>query len=181
MEGGDQAGGSAQLGLEGQGAGLPVDAGVVAGQPWEAEDEGEVGQRHQLQGDVLLMRAMDPDPGRKVVCDGGRRAAVDELDWDGVGVGLGLQEVDTTEGWIQEGAGGAGVDEGQNRARELAGKKDMNGERKVAGGGEGEGVGEGKYAAQPGPYWLGREFPGWLAARGVTCGWVDGGPPGGGM
>ena len=93
------------------------------------------------------MPTMDPDPGREVMGDGGRRAAVDELDCDGVRVGLGLQEVDTTEGRVQDGAGGAGVDKGQNRARELAGKKDLDGEGKVAGSGEGKGVGEGKYAA----------------------------------
>ena len=102
--GGGETGGLAQLGFEGQGAGLPVDAGVVAGQPWEAEDEGEVSQRHQLQSDVLLMLAMDADAGRIIVGDGSRRAAVDELDRDGVGVREGLQVVVTKEGGVQEGA-----------------------------------------------------------------------------
>ena len=119
VEGESQTGGSAQLGLERQGAGRPVDAGVVTGQPGEAEDEGEMSQRHQLQGDVLLMLAMDPDPGREVVGDGGLRAAVDEFDRDGMGVGLGLKEVGCHQGGIQEGARGAGVNEGEDRDGEV--------------------------------------------------------------
>ena len=44
----------------------------------------------------------------------------------------------------------------------MAGEEEVDGEGKVAGGREGERVGEGveegKYAAQPGPYRLGRAF-----------------------
>ena len=44
----------------------------------------------------------------------------------------------------------------------MARDEEVDGEGKVAGGGKGEKVGEevgeGKYAAQPSPYWLGRAF-----------------------
>ena len=38
----------------------------------------------------------------------------------------------------------------------------------VGKGGVREGDGEWEHAAQPGPYWLGREFPGWLVAGEVA-------------
>ena len=50
----------------------------------------------------------------------------------------------------------------------------MNGEGKMAGDGKGEGMGKGKHAAQPSPYWLGREFPGWLAAGRLGAGSEEG-------
>ena len=181
MKGRVQTGRGTEEGGEGDGTSLPVDGGVVTGQPREAQDEGKVSQCHQLEGDVLLMLAMDAYAGGIVVGDGSRRAAVDELDWDGVRVGERLQEVDTKKGRVQKGAGGAGVDESQHRAGELTGDEDMNGERKMAGGGEGEGMGKRKHAAQPGPYWLGREFPGWVVTGGVVGGCEGGGRVWGGI
>ena len=44
----------------------------------------------------------------------------------------------------------------------------MDGKGEMARGGKGEGMGQGKDATQPGPYWLGREFPGWIVAGGVA-------------
>ena len=63
------------------------------GQPWEAEDHREVGQRHQLEGNVLFVLTMDAHTGGKEVGDRGCGTAVDELNWDGVRVGLCLQLV----------------------------------------------------------------------------------------
>ena len=91
----------------------------MADQPWEAQDEGKVCQRHQLQGNVLLVLAMDANAGGVVVGDGSCRAAVDEFDRDGMGVGLGLKQVGCHQGGVQKGARGAGVNEGEDRDGEV--------------------------------------------------------------
>ena len=75
------------------------------GQPWESQDHREVGQRHQLEGNVLFMLTVDAHTGREEVGDGGCGTAVNELNWDGMWVGLGLQLVRGEEGRVEEGAG----------------------------------------------------------------------------
>ena len=76
-----EAGGGAEKRGEGKGTPGPVDAGVVPGQPREPEDHLEVTQPGHLEGKILGMAAMDPDPGRQVVGDGSSRgrAAVYEF------------------------------------------------------------------------------------------------------
>ena len=61
------------------------------------------------------MRAMKPETGREVVGNGGGRASVDELDKDGVGVGKGTQAGLKEDGRVDEGAGGARVDQRKSR------------------------------------------------------------------
>ena len=75
------------------------------GQPWKSQNHREVGQRHQLKGNPLLVLTMDAHTGRKEVGDRGCGSAVDELNWDRMRVGLGLQLVGGEEGRIEEGAG----------------------------------------------------------------------------
>ena len=77
-------------GVECEGASLPVDAGVVVGQPWEAQYQREVSELDELQGNVLRVGAVDADAGRVEVGDRSG-AAADELHKDGVGVRVGLQ------------------------------------------------------------------------------------------
>ena len=140
-EGRDEAGGGTEGGVEGKGAGLPVDAGVVAGQPREAQDQREVGQADELKGNLFRVGAMDANAGVVEVGDGGGRTAVNELHGDGVGVGGGLEFVCVQNRGIQEGARRARVDEGEEGEGEAARNEEMNGEGEVARGGEGEGGG----------------------------------------
>ena len=157
-------GGEAEGGVKRKLTRLPIDAGVVAGEPRETQDQREVGQRDQVEGNILRVAAMNADAGRIEVGDGGGKTAVDELNWDGAGMGLGLQIVLENEGRVQKVFGSAGVDESRHRDGKLAREEDVYGKGQMARGGEGEalreGEGEWKHAAQPGPYWLGREFPG---------------------
>ena len=55
-----------------------------------------MGELNHIKGNVLRMHAMYSETGRKVVGNGRGRAAIDELDRDGVGVGkrgqMGLEE-----------------------------------------------------------------------------------------
>ena len=118
------------------------------------------------------MAAMDANVSRIEVGDGGGRTAVDKFNWDGAKVGLRLQVVFEEEGRFKEVAGSAGVDEGQHRDGKMARDEDVDGKGQVARGGKGGGVREGggewEHAAQPGPYWLGREFSGWIVTGGVA-------------
>ena len=82
--------GGTEGGVEGEGPRLQVDAGVVADKPGEAEHQGEVRQSDELKGNVLCMRAMDPDLGGVEVGDRSGRTPVDKLDRDGRRVGGGL-------------------------------------------------------------------------------------------
>ena len=79
-------------------------------------------------------------------------------------MGLVLQIVLEKEGRVQKFFGSAGVDEDRHRDGKLAREEDVYGKGQVARGGAGgglrEGEGEWEHAAEPGPYWLGREFPG---------------------
>ena len=95
-----QTGGEAKGGVKRKFTRLPIDAGVVAGEPWETQDQGEVGQRDQLEGNILRVAAMNADAGKIEVGDGGGRTAVDELNWDGAGMGLGLHIVLDKEGRV---------------------------------------------------------------------------------
>ena len=61
---------------KGKGSTGPVNAGVVPGQPREAEHHLEVTQPGHLKGKVLRMSAMNPDPGRDVVSDGASRGGI---------------------------------------------------------------------------------------------------------
>ena len=79
---------------------LPIYAGVVAGEPRETQDQREVGQRDQLEGNILRVAAMNADAGRIQVGDGGGTTAVDELNSDGARMGLGLQIVLEKEGRV---------------------------------------------------------------------------------
>ena len=93
--GGGHAGGGAKGGVKRKFTPLPIDAGFVAGEPRETQD-----QRDQLEGNILRVAAMNADAGRIEVGDGGGRIAVDELKWDGAGMGLGLQIVLEKEGRV---------------------------------------------------------------------------------
>ena len=44
----------------------------------------------------------------------GRDAAINELEWDGEGVGMGLQVMPSKDGGIHEGSRRAGVDKGRD-------------------------------------------------------------------
>ena len=90
-KGGNQAGGQTERRVKGEGAGLPVDAGVVADEPGEAQDQGEVRKADQLKGNVLCMGAMDSDAGWVEVGDRRGRTAINEFDRDRMGVGGGCQ------------------------------------------------------------------------------------------
>ena len=63
---GCDAGRGAKGGGEGEGIPGPVYAGVVTGQPQEPEDHLKVTQPGHLEGEILGMAAMDPDPSRQV-------------------------------------------------------------------------------------------------------------------
>ena len=119
-EGGNEAGGGAQGGVESEGASLPINAGVVACQPWKTQHQRKVGEVNELEGNVLCVGAMNAYARGVEVSDGGGRAAVDEFHRDGVGVGGALQLVCGKNRGVQEGAGGAGVDERQHGDREVA-------------------------------------------------------------
>ena len=140
-EGRDEAGGGTEGGVEGEGTGLPVDAGVVAGQPREAQDQREVGQADELKGNLFRVGAMDANARVVEVGDGGGRTAVNELHGDGVGVGCGLEFVCVQNRGVQEGARRARVDEGEEGEGEAARNEEMNSEGEVARSGEGEGGG----------------------------------------
>ena len=51
----------------------------MAGEPRETRDQREVGQRDQLEGNILHVAAMNADAGRIEVGDGSGKIAVDEL------------------------------------------------------------------------------------------------------
>ena len=87
------------------------------GQPGKSQDHRKVGQRHQLKGNLLFVLTMDAHTGRKEVDDRGCGTAVDELNWDGVRVGLCLQVVGGKERRIKKSAGSTGVDERHDRDR----------------------------------------------------------------
>ena len=83
--------------------------------------------------------------------DGSGITAVDELKWDGAGMGLGLQMVLEKEGKVQEVSGGAGVDESRHRDGKLAREEDVYGKGQVARGGEGGDLREGEGVLGPLP------------------------------
>ena len=71
---------------------LPVDAGVVASQPGEAQDELEVAEAHDVAGKVFGMGTMNTEMrgvkvGNRASC---RDAAVDELEGNRKGMGVGV-------------------------------------------------------------------------------------------
>lgn len=53
------AGGGAEVRGEGELARLPVDVGIVASQPWEAQNELKMTELHDLAGKVLSVDTMD--------------------------------------------------------------------------------------------------------------------------
>lgn len=136
-------------------------------------------QRHQLQGNVLLMLSMDADTGGIEVGDGSSRTAVDEFHGDGVRVGYGPQVVRLQNGGIQESARRARIDERREGDGGLARYEKVNLKGEVTGSRERERGGKGKHATQPGPYWLGREFPGRVSDGRGAGGWAGSGWLGG--
>ena len=71
---------------------------------------------------------------------------------------------------IQEVVRGSRVDQRLHGNGRLARDEEVHKEGEVAGGGEGEGRGgEGEGAAQPGSYWLGREFFDWSAVAAAAA------------
>ena len=70
-KGGNEAHGSAKGGGEVEGAGLPIDAGIVTCEPREAQHQLEMGQIYKLKGNLLGMPAMNADTGRKKMGDRG--------------------------------------------------------------------------------------------------------------
>ena len=71
--GGGESGGGAEGGSESEHTGGPVDAGVVADQPREAQNEFKMTQLHHMGGKNLRMHPMNPEGGCKVVGDGSCR------------------------------------------------------------------------------------------------------------
>ena len=67
------------------------------------------------------------------------------------------------DGGIQEAVRGSRVDQRLHGNGRLARDEEVHKEGEVAGGGEGEG------AAQPGSYWLGREFFDWSAVAAAAA------------
>ena len=89
--GGNKTGGRADLRREGERARVPIDGGVVACEPGKSQDHLKVGEPNDIKGNVLRMHAMYSETGRKVVGNERGRAAIDEFDKNGVGVGKGDQ------------------------------------------------------------------------------------------
>ena len=85
-------GGEAKGGVKRKLTRLPIDVGVVAGEPRKTQDQREVGQRDQLEGNILRVAAMNAYGGRIEVDDGGGKTAVDELNWDGAWRGTRAEE-----------------------------------------------------------------------------------------
>ena len=73
-----------QLGVEGQGAGVLVDVGVVACKPGEPQHQLEVGELDDVQGNVLRVYTMNAESGGNKMCDRGCRTAINELQEDRV-------------------------------------------------------------------------------------------------
>ena len=98
--------------------------------------------------------------GGEIVGDGAgsRNTAVDKFKLNGDGVGERVQMIANQDGGVQEAVGGTRIDQRRNGNWRLTGEKKVHDERKVRGGGEREGGGKGKDAAQPGSYWLGFKF-----------------------
>ena len=101
---------------------------------------------------------MNLDAGVVEMSDRSSGTAINEFDWNGMRVGLGLQQILPQKGGVQKCARGTRIDQGQDGDGEKTRNEDVNGKGKVAGVGEREGMREGKHSSQPCPYWLGREF-----------------------
>ena len=69
---------------------------------------------NDVQGDVLRMQPMNPKPGGNEMGNRGCGTAVNELDRDGVGVGEGEEVGLGEDSGVEEGAGRAGVDQGED-------------------------------------------------------------------
>ena len=136
--GGRETRGRAEGRGEGELARLPIDAGVVACQPGEAEDELKVAERHDVAGKAFGMGTVNPKMRRVKVGDrtSGRNASVNKLKGNGEG----------------------GEDRGREKRVGGWGGGRRGGERKTRGGAEGGGEGElarlpvdaGIVACQPG-------------------------------
>ena len=108
-----KASGGAQWGGGGEGASLPVNAGVVPCQPREAQHQLEVRQPGDLKGETLCVGGMNTQARGKIVGDrtGAGAATIDELQGDGVKVGNGVQVMLKEDRWVLEGVGGTRVDQ----------------------------------------------------------------------
>ena len=163
----ENAGGGAEVRGEGELARPPVDVGVVAGQPWEAQNELKMTQLHDMAGEILSVDTMDTEAGGVEVGNGACRgnAAIDELERNGEGVWEGLELMLNQDGGIQEAFRSPRVDECEDGDGVLAGNKKVDQKGKMARGGEGEGGRKGEGTAQPGSYWLGDPFFGRMPGR----------------
>ena len=92
---------------------MPIDAGIVPGQPRKAQHQLEVRQPGDLKGETLRVGGMNTQAGGKVMGDrtGAGAATIDELQGDGVKVGNGVQVVVKEDRRVQEGVGGTRVDQ----------------------------------------------------------------------
>ena len=90
-----QALGNALGAGKGQGLRLPVDGGIVAAEPREAEDDRAVGQPGDVQGEGFGMVAWGSNLGWVKTDDntGSRRTSVDGFNRYGMGVGVGDETV----------------------------------------------------------------------------------------
>ena len=97
---------------KGEGASLPIDAGIVPGQPRKPQYQLDVRQPGDLKGETLCVGGMNTQAGGKIVGDrtGVGAATIDELQRDGVVVGNGVQFMVKEDRWVQEGVGGTRVD-----------------------------------------------------------------------
>ena len=86
-DGRGQTRGEAKGGVKRKFTRLPIDARFVAGEPRETQDQREVGQRDQLEGNILRVAAMNADAGMIEVGDGG--AELPSMSSTGMGQGWG--------------------------------------------------------------------------------------------
>ena len=117
---------------------MPVDVGVVVGQPGEPQHQLEVGELDDVQGNVLRVYAMNAESGGNEICDWGCRTAINELHRDRVGVGKGWKVGVEEDRWVEEGSRGARVDQGEERDGLAARQEEVNTEGEMAGGRVGE-------------------------------------------
>ena len=100
-EGRDETGGIAEGRSEHEGASLPIDGGIVTNQPGKTQHKLEVDEVHKLKGNLLRMVAMNAYAGVVEMSDRSSRTAINEFDWNGMRVGLGLQQMLPQDGGVQ--------------------------------------------------------------------------------
>ena len=116
---------------------LPVDGRVMFVQPWETEHHRVVGQTGHIQVQGLGVIARASDFGIVVAGDGACSGwtAIDEFDWDRLGVWLDDQVMVCEEGWIHEVARCTSDNESEHGNRGKGILQKLDGSGKLAGNG----------------------------------------------